>query len=239
MRAIAASLLGVLAAAATAAASTLGVAPIRVELSPKQNIAVVTVRNEEDSPVTVQARPAAWSQQDGQDQLADTHDVLVTPPLFTIPSNGYQVVRIALLRKPDPSRELDYRMVLSEVPPAKAAEVTGVRIALRITLPIFVAAATPTSPDLSWRHSWLPDGTLQVEAQNHGSAHIQIFDFDAQSADHAAQVLHTDAARYLLPGSGARWQLHPGAKLSTVPRIVLHGHSDVGDFSVTSDSGAQ
>jgi fimbrial chaperone protein len=239
MRAIAASLLGVFAAAATAAASTLGVAPIRVELSPKQNIAVVTVRNEEDSPVTVQARPAAWSQQDGQDQLADTHDLLVTPPLFTIPARGHQVVRIALLRKPDPSRELDYRLVLSEVPPAKTAEVTGVRIALRITLPIFVAAVTPTSPDLSWRHTWLPDGTLQVEAQNHGSAHIQIFDFDAQTADHAARVVHTDAARYLLPGSGAHWQLHPGANLSPVPRIVLHGHSDAGDFSVTSDSGVR
>ena len=239
MRAIAASLLGVLAAAGTAAASTLGVAPIRVELSPKQSIAVITVRNQEDSPVTVQARPAAWSQQEEQDQLADTRDVLVTPPLFTIPAKGHQVVRIALLRKPDPSRELDYRLVLSEVPPAKAAEVTGLRIALRITLPIFVAAASPASPDLSWHHSWLPDGTLQVEAQNHGSAHIQIYDFDAQTADHAAQVLHTDAARYLLPGSAAHWQLHPGASLSPATRIVLHGHSDAGDFNVTSDSGAQ
>jgi len=232
-------LAGVLAAAGTAAASTLGVAPIRVELSPKQSIAVITVRNQEDSPVTVQARPAAWSQQDGQDQLADTHDLLVTPPLFTIPANGHQVLRIALLRKPDPARELDYRLVLSEVPPAKAAEVTGLRVALRITLPIFVAAPTHTSPDLSWHHSWLPDGTLQVEAQNHGSAHIQIFDFDVQPADHIAQVLHTDAARYLLPGSATHWQLHPLATFSSTPRIVLHGHSDAGDFTVTSDAGVQ
>ena len=239
MRAIAASLLGVLAAAGTAAASTLGVAPIRVELSPKQSIAVITVRNQEDSPVTVQARPAAWSQQGGQDELTDTHDVLVTPPLFTIPANGHQVLRIALLRKPDPSRELDYRLVLSEVPPAKAAEVTGLRIALRITLPIFIAAATRTSADLSWHHSWLPDGTLQVEAQNHGSAHIQILDFDVQTADHSASMLHTDAARYLLPGSSARWQLHPGANFSRISHIALRGHSDAGDFNVTSDSGAQ
>ncbi len=239
MRAIAASLLGMLAAAGTAAASTLGVAPIRVELSPSKVSRSSPIRNQEDSPVTVQARPAAWSQQDEQDQLGDTHDVLVTPPLFTIPAKGHQVLRIALLRKPDPARELDYRLVLSEVPPAKAAEVTGLRIALRITLPIFVAAATHTSPDLSWRHSWLPDGTLQVEARNHGSAHIQILAFDVQAADHATQVLHTDAARYLLPGSATHWQLHPGANLSPATRIILHGHSDAGDFNVTSDSGAQ
>jgi fimbrial chaperone protein len=238
MRGLAASLAGVLAAAATAAASTLGVAPIRVELSSTQSTAVVTVRNQEDSPVTVQARPAAWSQQDEQDQLADTHDLLVTPPLFTIPAKGHQVLRIALLRKPDPSRELDYRLVLSEVPPAMAADVTGLRIALRITLPMFVAAPTHTSPELTWHHSWLPDGTLQVEAQNHGSAHIQILGFDVQTADHIAPVLHADVARYLLPGSAAQWQLHPGANFSPAPHLVLNGHSDAGDFSVTSDSGA-
>ncbi len=197
---------------------TLGVAPIRVELSPKPKHRGHHRSQQGRIPRSpVQARPAAWSQQDGQDQLADTHDVLVTPPLFTIPANGHQVLRIALLRKPDPARELDYRLVLSEVPPAKAAEVTGLRVALRITLPIFVAAPTHTSPDLSWHHSWLPDGTLQVEAQNQGSAHIQIFDFDVQPADHIAQVLHTDAARYLLPGSAAHWQLHPPRRLLLHP----------------------
>ena len=82
MRAIAASLLGVLAAVGTAAASTLGVAPVRIELSPTATMAVVTVRNQEDSPVVVQARPAAWSQRDDRDQLDETHELLVTPPLF-------------------------------------------------------------------------------------------------------------------------------------------------------------
>jgi fimbrial chaperone protein len=239
MRAIAASLLGALAAAGTAAASTLGIAPVRIELSPTVSTAVLTVRNQEDSPVTVQARPSAWSQRDEQDQLADTHDLLVTPPLFTIPPKGRQVVRIALLRKPDPSRELDYRLVLSEIPAAVAPQGTGLRFALRITLPVFVAAPTHTSADLLWRHNWLPDGTLQIEAQNRGTAHIQILDFDVQSADPAAQMLHAAAARYLLPGSAAHWQLHPNASFSHATHIVLHGHADAADFNVTSDSGAQ
>ena len=127
MRAIAASLLaiGVLAAADEAAASSLSVAPIRVELSSAARTAVVTLRNQEDAPVVVQARPAAWTQRDEQDQLEDTRDVLVTPPLFTVPPKGQQVLRIALLREPDPGRELDYRLVLSEVPTAAAAETTG------------------------------------------------------------------------------------------------------------------
>jgi fimbrial chaperone protein len=235
MRKIALALLAVLAAAGTAAASSLGIAPVRIELSPSVSTAVLTVRNPEDSPVTVQAQGAAWSQQDTHDQLADTHDLLVTPPLFTIAPRGRQVVRIALRRAPDPSRELDYRLVLSEIPPVAAPQGTGLRFALRITLPVFVAAATRTSAALSWRHDWLPDGTLEIEAENRGTAHLQILDFDVQTADHAAQVVHTAAARYLLPGSAAHWQLHPDASFPHATRIVIHGHSDAADFNVSSD----
>src|SRR5215469_11000812 len=142
MRAIAVSLLamGMLAAAGPAAASSISVAPIRVELSGTKRTAVLTVRNADDAPVVVQARPVAWSQRDGEDQLDDTHDLVVTPPLFTVPGKGQQVLRVALLRDADATRELDYRLVLSEVPSSVTPDITGLRVALRITLPVFVAA---------------------------------------------------------------------------------------------------
>lgn len=240
MRALAATLLamGVLAAADEAAASALSVAPIRVELSAATRTAVLTVRNQEDSPVVVQVRPAAWSQPQGEDQLGDTHDLLVTPPIFTVPPKGQQVLRIALLREPDPARELDYRLVLSEVPQAAAAETTGLRVALRITLPVFVAARSAAAADLAWSHRWLPDGTLEIAAQNRGSAHIQILDFDVQSAGHATPSLHSDTPHYLLPGTLAHWQLHSDASLGRGTQLVLRGHSDAGDFTVTSSPGA-
>lgn len=239
MRAIAASLLSAVALAGTAAASSLGVAPVRVELSSATNTAALTVRNQGDSPIVVQVRPTAWSQRDEQDQLDDTHELLATPPLFTVPAKGQQVVRIALQRKADASRELAYRLVLSEVPPEAGADATAVRIALRLTLPVFVAAQVRALPDLSWQHTWLPDGTLQIQAQNHGTAHIQILDFDASSADGRAKALHTDTMRYLLPGSGANWLLHASGGTSAAPSILIHGHSDVGDFTVTSASSAR
>ena len=239
MRPIAATLLamGVLAAASTAAASTLSVAPIRVELGSKAHTAVVTVRNQEDAAVVVQVRPAAWSQHDGHDQLDDTHDLLVTPPIFTVPPHGVQVLRIALLREPDASSELSYRLVLNEVPPATPPETTGLRVALRITLPVFVAPRTHAAADLAWSHRWLPDGTLEVEAHNHGTAHLQILDFDVQRDRSAKAELHAEQSHYLLPGTAAHWQLHPGSSLAHGSPIVLRGHSDVGDFTVTSSPG--
>jgi fimbrial chaperone protein len=240
MRAIAASLLAmsVLAAADEAAASSLSVAPIRVELSSAVRTAVLTVRNQGDSPVVVQARPVAWSQRDEQDQLEDTRDLLVTPPLFTVPPKGQQVLRIALLREPDPGRELDYRLVLSEVPPAVTAETTGLRIALRITLPVFVGAQARALPELAWSHRWLADGSLEVEVHNRGTAHVQITDFGVQGNEHA-QSLHTDTSRYLLPGAVAHWQLHSGSGVTRATQLVIHGHSDAGDFTVTSSPGAR
>jgi fimbrial chaperone protein len=238
MKLVAALLPGLLAAVGTAAASTLGVAPVRIELTPGATIAVLTVRNQEDSSVVVQARPAAWSQHEDHDQLDDTHDLLVTPPIFTVPPKGQQILRIALLRKPDPSRELDYRLVLSEVPPPPAPDSHELRVALRITLPVFVAAPLRTAADVSWQHRSLPDGTLEITAQNHGTAHVQIFSFDAATGDEAGAKLHTENAHYLLPGGSAHWELHaPG--VSPAARLLIHGRSDAGDFSVTSAPGAQ
>jgi fimbrial chaperone protein len=236
MRAIAVALTAVLVTVGTAAASTLGVSPIRVELSSSVGTAVLTVRNQDNAPVVVQARPATWSQSDDHDQLDDTHDVLVTPPLFTLPPNGQQVLRVALLRKPDPARELAYRVVLSEVPPAASPDRSELRVALRITLPVFVTPALRAAPDLSWRHVWLPDGTLEIQAQNHGTAHLQILSFEAQSGENAQETLREDAARYVLPDSTVHWRLAAGPAVDRTPHVLIRGHSDAGDFSVSSDS---
>jgi fimbrial chaperone protein len=228
----------VLAAAGTAAAGTLSVAPIRIELSPGVRTAVLTVHNQEETPVVVQARPSAWSQQAGHDELSDTHDLLVTPPLFTIPAKGEQILRVALLREPDPARELDYRLVLTEVPTAAAAESNALRVALRITLPVFVGAQKHAAPELSWQHTWLADGRLEIQAHNQGAAHIQILDFDVQGDGQTAPALHNDGARYVLPGTTAQWLLQ-AQSLPRAPHLLIHGHSDTGDFSVTSDAGSQ
>jgi fimbrial chaperone protein len=239
MRGAALSILGVLAAGGPAVASTFSISPIRIELSAGHNTAIVTVRNQEETTVSVQAQAEAWTQPGGRDQLADTRDLLVTPPIFTLAPKGEQILRIALLRQPDPARELDYRLVLAEIPAAAPQNFTGLRVALRVTLPTFVAAAAAhTAPDVAWRHRWLPDGTLLIDAENRGTAHIQIRDFDVQVAAGAGEALHADDARYVLPGSTVEWRLPPHGSMPHAARLTLHGHSDDGDFTVTSDSGA-
>lgn len=220
-----------LAAASTAAAGSFSISPIRVELAGGTRAQVLTVRNEEDRPVVVQLRTLGWSQSQGEDRLAATRDLLATPPLFTLPARGQQVVRIATRRGPDAERELAYRLYVEEVPQPAAAGFTGLQVALRLSLPVFVPPRTGARAALSWSAAWLADGRLQLHARNDGGAHVQVLDFDVHSAGSDGPLLHNSVARYLLPGSQAEWTLEAPPDRVRHAGLRLRGTSDQGDFT--------
>src|SRR5215831_14574206 len=166
-----------LATADFAVAGSFSISPVRVELSAQQRTDALTVRNENDKEVVVQAQVFNWSQQSGQDVLTETHDILVTPPVFKLSGNAQQIVRVAARKAADPKRELTYRLVLQEVPQDAPKEFTGLRVALRLSLPIFVASQSKSAPDLVWGAAWQADDSLQIVAKNQGDAHLQITDF--------------------------------------------------------------
>lgn len=161
-----------------AVAASLEIDPVRIELSPKQQTVAITIRNSSDQPTTLEIKPVAWSQLDTKDVYSPTRELLVSPPLVTIPAHGEQVVRAALRRKADPTKELTYRINLQELPAAPQAGATGVQVALRIGLPVFVTPATgKTAPKMEWKLMHQSDGSLKVGFRNAGNAHIQISDF--------------------------------------------------------------
>jgi fimbrial chaperone protein len=217
-----------IAGAAPALASSFNISPIRVELASGRRTEALTLRNADEAPVVVQVHVVAWSQRDGVDQFDATHEMLVTPPVVQLPGNGEQIVRVALRGQPDRSQELAYRVVFEEVPQAAPAGFTGLRVALRLSVPIFIAPAVGKAhADLSWELHALPDGRLEVAVTNHGSAHSQVTDFEVQSSE---ATLHDMTGKYVLPGSRMSWVLkgEPGADQAT---YSIHGHSDQGEFS--------
>lgn len=217
-----------LAAALPAAAGTFSIAPVRVELSGSESTAVLTVHNDDDAPLVVQATALDWTQPEGADAYAATRELLVTPPLFTLAAHGEQIVRVALRRPPDGARELDYRLLLAEVPPPATPEFTGLRIALRLNLPVFVKPATTASADLDWQALRQGDGTLELRATNHGGAHLQVTDFELDLGE--AGTLHAGVSRYVLPGATVSWTLRPTAPVADNAVLKLHGYSDQGEF---------
>lgn len=217
-----------LAAVQTTAAGTFSISPLRVELSAHKRIEALTVRNESDTAVVIQATAKMWTQVDGDDRLSDTHDAFATPAVVTIPGNGQQVIRVALRRDPDSQRELDYRLILQEVPPAAPSDFNGLQVSLRLSLPIFVAPLTNGQADVHWHARYSDDKQLIVSANNNGAAHLQVVDFIARF-NGAGSAIHSPVSKYILPGSRVEWRLDAPLALR-LTNIRLHVYSDAGEF---------
>lgn len=218
------------AGAMPAAASSFSIAPIRAELGTAHRSAALTLTNAGDDPVVVQVRVMAWSQADGQERLDESHDVLASPAVLQIPGKGSHIVRLALRGAPDADRELAYRLVLDEVPEAAPAGFNGLRVALRLTVPVFVAPVHGhAAADVHWDVKRLSGNEIEVDALNQGTAHLQVADFDVQYGSAAA--LHANSGHYILPGDRIVWRLKAEFEVPRDVAIVIHGHSDKGDFS--------
>jgi fimbrial chaperone protein len=224
-----------LATADFAVAGSFSISPVRVELSTQQRTDALTVRNEDDKEVVVQAQVFNWSQQNGQDVLTETHDILVTPPVFKLSGNAQQIVRVASRKTADPKRELTYRLVLQEVPQDAPKEFTGLRVALRLSLPIFVTSQNKSTPDLIWEAAWQADNSLQITAKNQGDAHVQITDFIVGTPTGDA-VLKNSVVKYVLPSATMTWSLRAPSdrnQLSLLKQtaLTLRGSSDRGEIA--------
>ena len=218
---------------AQAIAGTFSVSPVRVDLAAQSTTGVVTIRNQEEQPVVVQAETRLWQQTSAGEQLEPTRDVLVTPAVFTIPPQGSQVVRIALRRDVDPRTELSYRLILTEVPQQAAPGFNGLNMALRMSLPIFIAAQAPTAPRVKWSAARSPDGTVAVTALNAGSEHARVLDLMISPQPGNGQWLHQQGAYYVLPGQSHSWALESDKNNNSAQwrQLRVKGSTEDGDFT--------
>jgi fimbrial chaperone protein len=224
-------------AALPATASTFTVAPIGLQLSPAHRTGVLTIRNNGDEPTLVQVRALAWSQTEGVDQYDPTPDVLITPPVFQIQPKGDQIVRVVLRRNADPARELTYRVFLQEVPPARQVGGAGLSMVLEISLPLFVPPSRAAQAEVVWRAQRLADGSLRISADNQGSAHLRITNFDLRFDDTATPI-HISQPKYALPDSQVSWIITLPADAHLDSLLKIQGDSNQGEFSTQADVAA-
>ncbi len=217
-------------------AGTFSISPLRVELSSGSQTGALTIRNQDAAPVVVQAEAVLWQQSDGLDQLTPTRDVLVSPAVFTVPGNGSQLVRVALRVPADAQRELSYRVILTEVPQQASAGFTGLNVALRLSLPVFVAPVATAQPQLQWSATRNADGTIALTARNGGNAHDRILSFSAAPSTGSATAASQDVAAYLLPGQARTWTLdnkqNQIVSSTDWNRLRVKGTTEAGDFEV-------
>lgn len=201
--------LGLAAALAggAARAATLEVAPVSHELSAARPALSMTVTNRGHAPATLQVRGFAWTQDDGEDRLLPAAELMVSPPIFKLAPGATQVVR-ALVQGAASERERSYRLLIDELP--DDADGVAVRVALRLSVPVFVKPAGPGGPQLDWALSADARG---VRIDNRGGSYQRVHQLSVLTADGRS----LDAASpgpYVLAGAQRRWSL--GAAAATL-----------------------
>jgi fimbrial chaperone protein len=134
-------------------ASSIRVSPVRLKLNEKQKMAVLTITNTGDSAINLQLLPKLWTQKDGQNQMHDTQELLVIPPITEIPAKQKQKVRVALLQPLNPPGKFQaYRLNIQQfsAKTEDALKSTGVQMQLGFVLPILVNAQEGSSLNLQW-----------------------------------------------------------------------------------------
>jgi fimbrial chaperone protein len=220
--ALAAAALSCIAAAPSAHAGSLQVAPVRVVLNQARPVAAMTIGNAEDAEVAVQAEVFAWSQVDGKDVYEPTRDVLVNPTIFRLAAQAQQIVRLGL-RVPAGEREKSYRIFLQQlprdraVPTGAAANGSGgttvqIQTLLRIGVPIFVPPPAARR-DVRWRIESSDAGPAaapsspsapryRLKVKNDGDEHIQLTQVVLRHDD-GSELRRKSLSHYVLAGQAS------------------------------------
>jgi fimbrial chaperone protein len=216
-----------IAHASAAHAGSFAVNPVRLSLSATQMVAAVTVRNVGDEATVVQLETSSWTQHDGKDVLETTSEVLATPPILTIPPGGSRIIRVGLRRPPDPQHELTYRLFLRELPPPEPIA-QGLRVALLISMPVFVVPPRLPAPEIHWRAMRTPDGQIRVQASNTGKAHVQLGQLDIAAANGGDALATRNMSEYVLPNNSREWTVDAKSAPPVGTLLSISSQTDTG-----------
>jgi fimbrial chaperone protein len=197
-----------LAFVSTAGAASLQVAPTSLTLQARQNADGLWLSNSGDAPAQVQLRVFRWTQVNGEERLEPTRDLVISPPMQTLPAGERQLVRLVRTKPIPPASETSYRVIVDELP-SPNKEQQGLQFVLRYSIPVFVLPETPTpiAPSLRTRLVEGEDGHAAIEIENNGSEHAQIADLVYTDASDKQDVVIPGLVGYVLPGQRMRWSL--------------------------------
>jgi fimbrial chaperone protein len=181
-------------------AGVFSVTPVRIYMTQKDKAVAVTVTNESDEAMVMQADVYVWKQKPGgEDELTPSEDLFLSPPIIKLAGKSRQVVRLARLRPARSEQQLTYRMVVREIPEAKPArDKMKLQIALAFSMPVFI-----TPPDAKSRLECTAERTaansINAICENTGNAYAQPIGF-ALTGESGDKLASRDTGAYILPG---------------------------------------
>ncbi|MFS7160687.1 molecular chaperone [Serratia proteamaculans] len=157
-----------------AQAASLRISPVNIDMQASQKATALSLTNSGTEAVSLQLRAFAWSQQNGQDHLASTSELMISPPAVTVPAGASYTVRVARTAVTPAPSELSYRLLIDELPrPVDPRTLNpGISMILRTSLPVFVVDDKAFA-QLVWR-TWQDANGVHAEVHNAGKRHAKI-----------------------------------------------------------------
>lgn len=198
--------------------------------------AALWLENPGKTPITLQIRIFAWTQQNGEDLYGEQKDILGTPPILSIEPGQRQLIRLTRLVPPPGVPEKPYRVIVDQIPTSDPAAATGaqgaaVTFRMRYSLPLFSLAKTgdgpkkaaPPPPQLGWKTGTDGQGRY-LEIRNSGTGHARLSDV-AFSRTGTRSGLGEGLFGYVLPGATMRWPLPDGTDAQGDLTATLNGRA--------------
>lgn len=211
-----------------ASAGVFSVVPVRIFMSPRDRAVAITLTNEGDTPVALQADVNVWRQKpDGTDEETLSEDLILSPPIIKLAPRARQVVRLARTAPADLSQQLTYRLTVREVPEISAPSqpVLQIPITLALSMPVFITPpnAQRTVACEASRSAGAADA-LNVACTNSGNAYAQVRELAIQRGGQVAA--RAEVASYLLPGARKTLGLKADKVLEAGPAELVIGFDD-------------
>lgn len=212
------------------------VTPVRIYMSPKDKAVAVTINNEGDEELVMQADVYLWKQKpSGEDDLTLTEDLLLSPPIIKVAGKSRQVIRLARLQRSNSEQQLTYRMVVREIPEAKPnKENVQFQFALAFSMPVFI---TPPSAKhiLNCTIERSSASSVNAVCENSGNAYAQPLNF-LLTSESGITLASRDGGGYILPSVKRHFDLKPTESNFTGGKATLTVKLDDGtnqSFDVT------
>lgn len=202
-------------------AGVFSVVPVRIYMTPRDRAVAITVTNEGDTDMVLQAEINTWRQKpDGTDEQVASDDLVLSPPIIKLAPRARQVVRLARIAPPDLGQQLTYRLILREVPEA-APQKPGIQVAvaLAISMPVFITPPNAKAA-VQCEAARGAAAAIQVSCVNSGNAYAQLREVQLRKGPQVMGKL--DGGFYVLPGARktiavpVQQPLDPGATQLTV-----------------------
>lgn len=189
-------------------ASAIEVTPTKVFMNESQHFTFVTVKNLSDHKVFMQAEALDWQQKNNENMYSPSSDLIITPIIFPIEPKKEQIVRIGKKNTNNKlEEELSYRLLLSELPDQYNVS-KGIKIMLRLNLPIFIQPKMKTELPIKWSKEKLKDNKIELSIYNPNNYHQMINKIELKDKLDKDLYKQQNAFIYLLPKQKHTWYIN-------------------------------